>query len=339
MDRNRPNRHLSRSLTRAALALTVFALVSAGLLAAPAAASVEGSFLYSLSTFTGTIPFEGVPVAIDEQRGEVYVADASEQSVRIFNEAGMEAYRFGDDERLGQMRDLAVLPNGDVLLLSYLDYQGRPALVRCDYRGEPQERSEIKGLPEGWSDFRPDRLLLRGERLYLAALGQMRIVVSDLRGNVTAHHDLGAMLKLDARNAGLGGFTVDTGGRIFFTVPVNFQVHILSPDGSLDSFGRPGSSDGKFGVVAGVAVDAGGRIFVVDTLRCTVIVFSREHDFLGEIGNRGWRAGGLIAPRGVTIAADGKLYVTQMGRKGVGVYRYSAGDVAAAKPAETGKSS
>jgi DNA-binding beta-propeller fold protein YncE len=338
MDRNRPNRHLSRSLTRAALALTVFALVSAGLLASPAAA-LEGSYLYSLSTFTGTIPFEWVPVTIDEQRGEVYVADAGERSVRIFNEAGMEAYRFGDDERLGQMRDLAVLPSGDVLLLSYQDYQGEPAVVRCDYRGEPQERVVLAGLPEGWSDFRPDRMLLRGERLYLAALGQMRIAVSDLRGNVIAHHDLGVMLKLEARNAGLGGFTVDAGGRIFFTVPVNFQVHILSPDGSLDSFGQPGSSNGKFGVVAGVAVDAEGRIFVADTLRCTVIVFSREHDFVGEIGNRSWRAGGLIAPRGVAIAADGKLYVTQMGRKGVGVYRYSAGDVAAAKPAETGKSS
>ena len=43
-------------------------------------------------------------------------------------------------------------------------------------------------------------------------------------------------------NIELNGFTVDDHGNLYFTVPVLFSAFVLSPQGDVRTFGKPGSA-------------------------------------------------------------------------------------------------
>jgi len=118
--------------------LIAIAITVAGVSVSSAAAQpVRGSFLYALAGFTGPLRENFSRVVSDRERNEVYVL--YQNIVRIFNDSGMEIYRFGDDLDLGQIVDVAIDRDGDILLLTYRDSQS--AIVRCNYRGEPKSSS------------------------------------------------------------------------------------------------------------------------------------------------------------------------------------------------------
>lgn len=52
----------------------------------------------------------------------------------------------------------------------------------------------------------------------------------------------------------------------------------------MTSFGRSGSAAGRFGVIAGIAVDRQGRVIVADKLKSVVMVFDKDFTFLSEFG-------------------------------------------------------
>lgn len=287
---------------------------------------ITASYLYSLSDFTGTLPFTWVRVSVDDLRNEVYVAESG--SVSIFNEAGMEIYRFGEDERLGQVLDVAALASGDLLLLTHQGHDSTPSLVRCDYRGGFLERRPLAGLPSEWEGsrgFRPTRMVLRGETLYLADLSGMRVAVADAAGAVRETVSLGPKLQMSGQqvgDSGLGGFDAGHDGTLYFTVPTQFRAFRMAPGREPEGFGQAGSSPGRFGVIAGIAADRNGTLYVVDTLKCAVMAFGPDLEFATEFGYRSFRRPeGLIAPKEATVADNGRLYVTQQARKGVSVFR------------------
>lgn len=324
----RSSRHFNRRKTGATLVVALLLLLSAALSLPAMAADVEISFLYLLADFTGAIPFTAVPVAVDEARGEVYVADNGENSVRVFNEQGMEVFRFGDDDRLGLIYDLAILDGGDILLLSNFPSDREPRLVRCNFRGEPQGQILLSGMPETLGRFHPSRMLRRGERLYFFDPNAMRVVATGLDGKFVKDFDLASLAGIDRQKGkieGAGGFDIDAEGNLVFTVPTMFLAFHVSPEGNVRGFGRPGSSPGKFGVINGIAADRDGFVYVVDTLRCVVLVFDENLEFRTEFGYRQNGPGGLVAPSEVVVTPSGRIFVTQRAKRGVNVYHLNHG--------------
>ena len=315
-----------RSVTYTIRITIVFTLFSFALAPfSPASATEVGkaTYLWNLSNFTGVIPFTWVRVVPDQARNEVYVCDG--HLIYVFNAVGMEIYRFGEDELLGTPYDVAVLESGDLLLLSiFNDGSPSPALVRCDYRGEFLERRPVSGIPDGFGTFTPTRMVLRGEKLYLADLSNMKVAVADRVGFIQESIDIAGILEMKEKQVAdfiaLNGFDADHEGNLYFTLPTLFKAYRLSADRTLKSFGTPGGSPGRFGVVAGIAVVRSGAIYVVDTLRSVVLAFDRDFNFLYEFGYRTPRPGGLVAPKEVTVS-PGRIYVTQQGVRGVNVYQ------------------
>ncbi len=293
--------------------------------ASAAEGTASGSYLFDLADFTGSIPFGSVAVSLDDERNEVYVCDMSQRSVRVFNDQGMEIFRFGENEDMGAMYDLAVQENGDILLLSYRrNIDTEAVLIRCNYRGEPVARFGISGLPEEFSRLRPYRLLLHEGRLFLADLHNMLVVETTLDGTFVEGHDLGASVgfsRQEVASAGMGGFDIDAEGNFLFSVPVMFKVFRIAPGGEGKGFGEAGSTPGKFGVVSGIAAGRNGEIYVVDTLRCVVMAFDANFRLLTEFGYRHAGPGGLAAPRGLAVSKSEKVYVTQSSKRGVSVFR------------------
>jgi len=289
-----------------------------------AQAAVKGNFLYSLSNFTGTIPYYWSRVVADKERNETYVL--YQNTLRVFNEFGMEVYRFGDDLDLGHIVDVAVDKNGDILLLVYKQSEGQPVgeVIRCNYRGEPKSKIELKNIPSQFSKFLPTRMVYQDGNIYLSSFMGLNVVIADHQGNFKKGYDLFSLLELEEKDRGnveMVGFSVDNEGNILFTVPTLFRACILSPDGKLNWFGKPGSASGKFNIVAGIARDSKGNYLVVDKLKCAVMVFDKKFNFLTQFSERGYKPGYLIAPDDIAIDNGDRIYVTQAARKGVSVFR------------------
>jgi hypothetical protein len=313
--------HAVRS--RCALAAAALGLA----LAATPAHGVDLSFLYTLSDANGPIPASWVRLAHDPQANETFVLDPSEGMVRVFNQAGMETFSFGDDDAVGSATDIAVLEGGDIVLLTFL--RGKATLLRCNFRGEPIGRLEVHGAPAELADFVPDRLRSAGGLLYLANSQAMRVIAITPDGTFVRSYDASRITSgKKARDAGFTGFGVDANGNVLFTVAPLFQAFILAPDGTLRPFGVRGSSPGKFNVVAGIAADAAGNLYLTDVLRSVVMVFSPSFEFLGEVGYRGDEPENLIAPRDLVVG-DGQVFVTQSAARGVSVFRIDPSHVAA----------
>jgi len=287
---------------------------------------VKGAFLYNLSNFTGTISFSWPRIFVDKERNEVYVL--YQNFIRIFNVSGMEVYSFGDDLDLGSLIDITLDRDGNILFLSYKWSEASSMILyeitRCNYRGEPISKIEIKNLPSEFSKFLPNRMVYREGNLYLVSLDSMVVVVTNSDGVFKEVHDILPLLELEEKekqSAMMEGFTIDKDGSFLFTIPTIFRAYKITPDRRIDYFGKPGGAPGKFNIVAGIVTDHKGNILVVDKLKCAVMVYDKNFKFLNQFGTRGWKPGFFIAPADIAIDNQDRIYVTQSGNKGISVFK------------------
>jgi len=164
--------------------ILLIALLSGGLLLGAfymdSAAAVQTTFLYNLSNLNGPIKSNGASISIDKERDEIYVVDPEERDIGIFNETGMEVFRFGGDGNLGSVVDVDVDGDGNILVLS--KGLNQSSIIICDFRGEPVSVLEIKNLPWDFSSFIPDRLVCRYGRIYLLDSKSLRIAITNAEG-------------------------------------------------------------------------------------------------------------------------------------------------------------
>jgi DNA-binding beta-propeller fold protein YncE len=293
--------------------------LAAALLAAPVRA-FEATHVYALSGLNGALPSSWADLSYDAGRGELWVANPGDQTVRVFDADGMERFVFGDAPELGRVFSVAALDGGDLVVVSKLG--GAVVLLRCNFRGEVKGAFELRGAPaEFMADFTPVKVRTAGGRLYLVDPGAMRVVIADQDGTVVATRDFAGTVETDGGEVeGMTGFGVAADGTMLFTVATAFTAVIVPPSGTPRAFGSKGSSPGRFNIVGGIARDEEGRVFVADTLRSVVMAFGRNLEFLGEFGYRGESAGSLVGPKDL-VAAKGMVFVAQNASRGVSAFR------------------
>jgi sugar lactone lactonase YvrE len=167
-------------------------------------------------------------------------------------------------------------------------------------------------------------MIRRNDLYYFASLGTASVIVTDAAGQFLRHLEFVSLLEEDERKkagaAEMIGFAADQEGNIYFTIPTLFRVYKYSTDGKMTSFGRPGSAAGRFGVIAGIATDSQGNLLVADKLKCVVMMFDKDFNFLTEFGYRGLRPENLVVPDDIAIDRKDKLYVSQGRRRGISVF-------------------
>lgn len=114
------------------------------------------------------------------------------------------------------------------------------------------------------------------------------------------------------------GVALDTSGNIYVAEEENRRVQKCTLSGtnySCSTFagvtGEWGDDFGHFAAPYDVAVDASGRVYVVDSYNDRVQVFDSTGAYLTTIGGRwGTQTGDLRSPRGITVDTDGNVYIT-----------------------------
>ena len=322
MKNNKSRKTLILGTRQILVMVLLFCSIVSGIFYVDVAEGIEADFLYSLASFSGVMHSNWANIHVEKKRNEIYVVFPGKRDIRIFNDNGMEIYRFGDDERLGSVNDIAVRDDGDILALS-IGIRGA-SIILCNFRGEPLTKLELKNLPHDFLSFSPKRITYREGRIYLLDPNSMRIVVTDENGIFEKGYDVFAILKIKDKNRGdtmIDGFSLDPEGNMLFTIPVLFSAYTLSPEGKIRSFGVPGSAPGRFGIVGGIVADDRGNYYVADRLKCAVLIFDKNFEFQKEFGYRGLRPENLIGPKDLAVDNQGRLYVSQLRNRGVSVFK------------------
>jgi DNA-binding beta-propeller fold protein YncE len=101
---------------------------------------------------------------------------------------------------------------------------------------------------------------------------------------------------------------LDGEGRLWIADFGTSKLHVFDPDGGfLGGWGGNGNGERRFNHPYGVAI-AGDTVYVADTENSRVTAFSLAGDFKAT-------SGGLYGPRGIAVAPDGSIWVTDLGNR------------------------
>jgi len=283
------------------------------------------TFRAVLSDFNGPVRVGQARLAVDPGSDEVVVAIG--RDVRVFNDSGMEAFSFRSPLEYGAILDVAVEADGGILTLAYAiqsEAGERPfAITRHDYRGQKVQDLELSGLDGRFAELRPNRILVDRDGLIVASTLQLLAVRVARDGAVLRTWDFAAILGIPGDDLGsleLSGLAVDADGNLLGTIGVQGLAFVLRDDGTTVPFGESGSAEGTFGNIGAIARDSLGRIYVADKIRGVILVFGADFRFLGEFGPERTPQGSLGTPAGVWTLGSGRVYVTQIGERGVWAY-------------------
>jgi sugar lactone lactonase YvrE len=257
-------------------------------------------------------------VITGDDAGRVFVSDASRQAVFVFDEPGGALAVW---ERADNARNF-VAPSGMAATADRL-YVADAALGAVFVLGRD-------GTPErsigGGQLTRPTGVArdAAGGRLYVADTYAHDIKVFD---------DAGRLLRtFGRRGEGDGEFNFPThlalaAGELYVTDTMNNRVQVLdAASGALRrSLGARGLYVGNLVRPKGVAVDADGNVYIVESYYDSLLVFSREGEFLMPIGGTGTATGRFYLPAGVWVDAKNRVHVADMYNGRVVLFQFLGG--------------
>jgi len=207
-----------------------------------------------------------VGVALDPERGWVFVADSIHNQIFVFGTGGHYVGRFG----AGLLRVSGLVWDRERHRLIAAD-TGHHRVVVYDAEGRQTGAFGARGDGAGQFNFPTHLALAPDGTLYVTDALNFRVQVFD--------PDFHALRQVGHLGAVVGSFSkpkgvaVDSGGRLYVVDGIYDVVQLFDAEGRLLMFfGGSGSQPGQFWLPAGIAV-AGRDIFVADTRNRRVQIF------------------------------------------------------------------
>lgn len=274
-----------------------------------------------VEVITGFIFGDAIPVELQrpvsgmtDAQGRVYVADAGQQAVMVFDMQAKRLRRWAfaaDDADF--LSPVAVVPDGaggiyvtDSLLgaIVHLDRDGKPlGMIGKEFLQRPTglARDVATGL------------------LYVTDTQRHQVLVVSPEGEL--------LDTIGHRGNGVGEFNFPThltiaGDDLYVADSLNFRIQVftLKGDGKL-TFGRVGLNVGDMARPKGVGVGGDGRIYVVESYYDHLLIFNPLGELLLAIGGTGLGEGQFYLPSGVWTDGRGRVYVADMFNGRVAVFQ------------------
>ncbi len=241
----------------------------------------------------------------DPVSGEVYVADSGKSAIAIFDEAGSPVFTFTDDERWNEPAQVIADPRGRIYVID----NDTTRIRVYSYRGEYLSDLSLPGVGPKPS-FTAMAFDARGN-LYVGESRSGRVLGFD--------PDLRPFLSFGYPGIGKGEFTSICGIAVD-----DERIYVCDRDGvAVQVFTRAGRFVRGWGyheigvhnvsLPSGIAVDAKGRVILLDTLRQEIKYFDPEGRLIEIFGGLGRMPGDVMFPTSISIDRMGRLCVADRG--------------------------
>ena len=308
---------------------------------APAAAtpqiSVPGATLVREIT-GGDEPINGVSGVALDPSGQLYVVDALNDRIRIFDQDGNGVATWGESgSAQGQFKfsapdgfwgDLAIGPDGSIYVADTFNHRiqqfdvDRNFLREWGTEGEDNGQfSSVTGIAVG-----PDG------KVYAADFDNARVQVFSAEGQFLA--------SWDGSNGEGGPLTgpndvaVGPGGSVYISDDGKHVVFHFDTTGAIaGSVGAFGAGPGKFILLYGLVLDEMGNLYVADYGSDRVEVFAPDGTLLAQWGSSGADPSQFTGPIYLAVDEAGDVFVSDEGNNRIQVFRPTlAASRAAATP-------
>jgi DNA-binding beta-propeller fold protein YncE len=207
-----------------------------------------------------------VGVALDPERGWIFVADSIENQIFVFDTGGHYVGRFG----VGLLRVSGLAWDRERHRLLAAD-TGHHRVVVYDADGKQAAVFGERGDGAGQFNFPTHVALAPDGTIYVSDALNFRVQAFD--PDFKPLRQVGHLGEVVGSFSKPKGVAVDSGGRLYVVDGIYDVVQLFDPEGRLLMFfGGSGSQAGQFWLPAGIAV-AGPDIFVADTRNRRVQVF------------------------------------------------------------------
>jgi DNA-binding beta-propeller fold protein YncE len=246
-------------------------------------------------------------VFLEPHSGELYMADRVTNLIGIFSAAGVPLFTFGD-ARIHEPRSIAVDRAGTI----YVVDNDSSRVKRYSYRGEFLSFLE---LVDHKTDKKPDFTAITVDRagdLYLADSANGEVLVLAPGGRIRMRLHGGA-----TEFSTVTGLATDE-RLIYVADQEGFAIQVFDRVGRfLRAWGEHQAGKANVSLPHGIAVDARGRVVLIDTLRQEIKVFQPTGQLIEIFGGLGRGPGQVLYPTGVTCDATGRVYVADPGNQRV----------------------
>ena len=254
-----------------------------------------------------------------DEAGRIYVTDMGRAAVYAFDPVAGELSVW--DKAVGLMNfsapvGIAIGPEGDILVA---DAQ-LGLVARLNRKGET--RGAIgKGLLKRPTGIAYDP---QGRRIYVSDTTAHDIKIFDEQGNL--------LKTVGRRGEAPGEFNFPTHlafaqGELYVTDTMNSRIQVLDAAGEAVKLrlGERGLYLGNLVRPKGVAVDADGNIYVVESYHDHLLVFDRGGQLLLALGGSGGEIGQFYLPAGVWVDRGNRVFVADMFNARVVVFQFLGG--------------
>jgi DNA-binding beta-propeller fold protein YncE len=252
-------------------------------------------------------------VHCDRRTGEIYVADPGSGAIEIFDEDGAPLFAFADDEHLLEPMRVAVGPDDRIYVID----NDRTRIKVFSYRGEFLEHLELPGVDVRKKPaFTAITFDARGD-LYVgeSRTGQVLAFDKDLRPILR----IGSYGEAPGQFNGIAGIAVDS-SYVYVSSVEGIAVQVFTRQGRyVRGWGHHDAGLHNVSLPAGIAVDAKGRVILLDTLRQEIKYFDAQGRLIDLYGGLGKQAGAVAYPTDLSMDRKGRLCVADGGNHRVQV--------------------
>ncbi len=253
-------------------------------------------------------------VTADLQTGEIFVCDLRNNRVVIFDSQGLFLYMIPGGEIFRTPLDIAVDPEGYILLLARSELVVR--LLLLDFDGKFIEFVDLSGLPASVQEPQIVSIAMStdGEQFYVLDEANLHVWITNRTGEVVGMINLAIEMDSEKLLEQVLGHVDVYGDTVLVPVPTQGTVYLYDLDGKSKGWvGIRGTAPCQTMFPVAAALDDDGRAVVVDLQRMMIMIWDTGNNTcLGEYSGIGNRPGFVYQPHDLTLDAAGRVYVSQI---------------------------
>lgn len=202
--------------------------------------------------------------------------------------------------------DVAVGADGAIYVVDGVHH----AIRIFDARGKPISSFGSEGSGDGQFQSPLGMDIDRAGRLYIADSGNHRIQIFDPAGTFLRTINIPAQAGRPADPTDLA--VDDSGNRCYVVDNDNHRILVydLAKNKPVATYGSPGAQARDFMYPFRIALDRKKNLNIVEVINTRVQVLNPDGVFVSFIGGWGVEKGKFFRPKGIAVAQDGKVFVS-----------------------------